>query len=143
MSKEKIYIYTDGGSRGNPGVAGAGAIVKNENGMTLASGHKSLGIMTNNEAEYEAVLLGLSLLKKKLGKTRLKNYDIEVRMDSELVARQLSGKYQIKESRLFPYFIKVHNAQVSDFPKLSFMHIPREKNSEADALANDAMDAGA
>ena len=63
-----------------------------------------------------------------------------MKMDSELVARQLSGKYQIKEESLFPLFIKIWNMKVADFPEISFIHIPREKNKEADRLANEAMD---
>ena len=65
-----------------------------------------------------------------------------MKMDSELVARQLSGKYQIKEPTLFPQFIKVHNLRVSTFPHITFTHIPREKNKDADRLANGAMDRG-
>jgi ribonuclease HI len=137
---EKIIIYTDGGSRNNPGIAGAGAVIANGNGEILKKASKALGIMTNNEAEYEAVLLGIETAKKLLGKEKLKHMTVEVRLDSELVARQLSDEYQIKEERLFPYFIKIHNIMVSEIPNLLFVHIPREKNKEADALANMAMD---
>jgi len=140
MKKEKIIIYTDGGARGNPGPAGAGAVITSERGDVIKECKKSLGVMTNNEAEYEAVLLGLNELKKKFGKEKIKNFEMEVRMDSELVARQLSGEYQIKEEHLFPYFIKIWNFQVKDFPKIKFTHIPREKNKAADRLANDAID---
>lgn len=137
-----IFIHTDGGSRGNPGRAGAGAVISDKSGAVLRSGKKYLGVMTNNEAEYEAVLLGLHLAKALLSKEKRKECSVEVLLDSELVARQLSGIYQVKEPRLFPYFITVSNLRISDFPKLSFKHIPREKNKEADALANLAMDAG-
>ena len=68
--------------------------------------------------------------------------DIEVRMDSELVKKQLSGEYQIREESLFPHFIKIWNMQVKDLPKLKFTHVPREKNQDADQLANVAMDGG-
>jgi len=138
---EKIIIYTDGGSRNNPGIAGAGAVIANGNGEVLKRVSKPLGVMTNNEAEYEAVFLGLETAKKLLGKEKLKNLKVEIRLDSELIARQLSDEYQIKEERLFPYFIKIHNMRISEMPKLSFTHIPREKNEEADLLANHAMDA--
>lgn len=140
MAHKKIYCYTDGAARGNPGPAGAGAVITDERGATLQTLKKYLGTMTNNEAEYEAVLLALEGLKRRLGKGRLKEYEIEIRMDSELVAKQLRGEYQIKEERLFPYFIKIWNAQVKDFPKLAFVHVPREENGEADALANRAID---
>lgn len=136
---KKIIIYTDGGARGNPGPAGAGAYITDESGRKIKGVSKFLGVRTNNYAEYEAVILGLSELKKIIPKEERKNISIEVRMDSELVARQLSGKYQIKEESLFPQFIKIWNIKVADFPKISFTHIPREKNKEADRLANEAM----
>lgn len=137
---KKVIIYTDGGARGNPGPAGAGAVVKDKDGNNLASLHKSFETLTNNQAEYEAVILGLQELKKLFGKEEVKNLDIEVRADSELVVKQLNGEYQIKEEGLHPYFIKLWNMQVKDFPKIKFTHVPREQNTEADALANEAMD---
>ena len=137
---KKVIIYTDGGARGNPGPAGVGAVVKDESGNNLASLHKSFETLTNNQAEYEAVILGLSELKKLFGKDKVKDLDIEIRADSELIVKQLNGEYQIKELGLHPYFIKIWNMQVKDYPKIKFTHIPREKNAEADALANEAMD---
>jgi ribonuclease HI len=139
---ETIFIYTDGGSRGNPGPAGAGAWVTDVSGKAIRKGKKYLGTMTNNEAEYEAVLLGLHLAKTAFSKEERKERSVQILLDSELVARQLSGIYQMKEPRLFPYFVAVSNLRISDFPKLSFCHIPREENKEADALANLAMDEG-
>ncbi|MEK7622172.1 MAG: ribonuclease HI family protein [Patescibacteria group bacterium] len=138
----KFIIYTDGGSRGNPGVAGAGAVVTDEAGKVLREANRALGPMTNNEAEYQAVILGLETIKKLLGKDQVKNLEIEIRLDSELVARQLMGKYQIKETTLVPLFIKIWNRRVKDFPHLSFAHIPRAENARADLLANRAMDEG-
>lgn len=142
MVKQKIFLNTDGGSRGNPGNAGCGVIIKNEKGDILKKIAKPLGIMTNNEAEYMAVVTGLEYLKKTLGKNKVSETEIEVRMDSELVCRQLSGIYQIKEEKLFPYFIKIWNLQIKDLPKIKFTYVPREQNKEADLLANEAMDAG-
>jgi len=136
---KKIIIYTDGGSRNNPGIAGAGAVIKNAEGETIKEIIKPLGIKTNNWAEYEAVIIGLEEAKKMFGK-KLADMEIEVRMDSELVARQLSGKYQIKEETLFPQFIKIWNTRVKHIPNIKFVHIKREENKEADKLANDAMD---
>jgi ribonuclease HI len=138
--KEKITIYTDGGARGNPGPAGAGAVITSADGKVLKEASQFLGTQTNNFAEYEAVILGLQTLKKLFNKDKLKELDIEIKLDSELIARQLSGVYQIKEPTLFGQFIKVHNMQVKDFPKIKFTHIPRAKNKEADHLANEAMD---
>jgi len=136
---KKIIIYTDGGSRNNPGIAGAGAVIKNAEGKTIKEITKPLGIKTNNWAEYEAVIMGLEEAKKMFGK-KLVDMEIEVRMDSELVARQLSGKYQIKEETLFPQFIKIWNTRVKYISNIKFVHIRREENKEADKLANDAMD---
>lgn len=136
----KLIIYTDGGSRNNPGIAGAGAVIKNAEGRILKEIAKPLGIKTNNWAEYEAVIIGLQEAKKMFGK-KLADMEVEVRMDSELVARQLSGKYQIKEETLFPQFIKISNLRVKDIPNIVFVHVRREENKEADKLANDAMDA--
>ncbi len=139
---QKVTLYTDGGARGNPGPAGAGVYITDEQGKALKEISKFLGHQTNNYAEYEAVVEGLQGLKKMFGAAKLKTMTIEVKMDSELVARQLSGKYQIKEPTLFPQFIKVHNLCVSTFPRISFTHIRREQNKDADRLANQAMDSG-
>lgn len=136
----KFIIYTDGGARGNPGPAGAGAVITDGAGVAIKKAHKDLGVMTNNEAEYAAVILGLDTLKRLKGGTAVKNAEVEVRLDSELVTRQLSGHYQIKEKTLWPLFIKVWNKRVAHFPHLKFVHIPREQNREADRLANRAMD---
>lgn len=137
---EKIILQTDGGSRGNPGPAGAGAVVLDSRGNILKEVRAFLGEMTNNEAEYKALLLGLETLKKVFGKEKIKNLEIEVRLDSELVCRQLNGEYQIKEEKLMPLFIKVWNWRVSEFKNISFKHIPRAENALADKLANQAMD---
>ncbi|OGG48015.1 hypothetical protein A3D66_02985 [Candidatus Kaiserbacteria bacterium RIFCSPHIGHO2_02_FULL_50_9] len=137
---QKVFLYTDGGARGNPGPAGIGVVIQDEAGDILKEISKFLGRQTNNWAEYEAVVLGLEALKKMFGVAKLKEMSVEVKMDSELVARQLSGKYQIKEPTLFPQFIKIHNLCVSAFPHIVFTHIRREQNKEADRLANRAMD---
>ncbi|MBI4136112.1 MAG: ribonuclease HI family protein [Candidatus Vogelbacteria bacterium] len=137
---EKFIIYTDGGSRGNPGEAGAGAVVTDRTGAVLKEAHRALGVMTNNEAEYQAVILGLETIKKAVGKARAAAAEIEIKLDSELVAKQLAGKYQIKEKTLQPLFMKIWNARVVTFPHLTFTYIPREKNRRADQLANRAID---
>ncbi|MEI6494522.1 MAG: ribonuclease HI family protein [bacterium] len=136
---QKIFLNTDGGSRGNPGNAGAGAVVSDDQGTVLKKTSKALGIMTNNEAEYQAVILGLETLKKMYGK-KLANLDIVVRMDSELVCKQLNGQYKVKEARLHTLFMVVWNVKVADFPNITFTHIRREQNALADAMANEAMD---
>src|SRR3989338_11402246 len=136
-----IILHTDGGARGNPGPAGAGVVIEDSSSRPVKSFSKFLGVQTNNWAEYEAVFLGLSELKKLYG-PKVKAMKIEVMLDSELIARQLLGEYQIKEPTLYPQFIKVHNLLVKDLPNVSFLNVAREKNSGADNLANEAMDKG-
>lgn len=137
--KEKIIIYTDGGSRGNPGPAGVGVAICDEQRRAIKKYSKAVGVRTNNEAEYEAVIFALQKIKQFFGKEKAKNFDIEIRMDSELVARQLRGEYKILEEKLFPLFIKIWNLRM-DFGPIVFKEISRGQNKEADALANEAMD---
>lgn len=137
--KDKIVIFTDGGSRGNPGPAAIGVVIKNAEGQTIKSYGETIGEATNNEAEYRAVVSALQKTKALLGKAKTKKLAAEVNMDSELVARQLNGEYKIEEERLFPFFVKIWNLRM-DFGKVIFRHIPREKNKEADQLVNQALD---
>jgi len=139
---QKVKLYTDGGARGNPGPAGAGVVILDEKGNVLKEVSEFLGKQTNNFAEYQAVILGLKKVKQMFG-GKVRGMRVEVYLDSELVAKQLSGEYQIKEATLFPQYIAVHNMRVKDFPNVTFTYIPREKNKEADRLANEAMDSGA
>ena len=135
----KIVIYTDGGSKGNPGPAGAGVVITDVKERVIKEYANFIGVRTNNEAEYEAVILGLQKIKALLGKKKIKNTKIEFRMDSQLVVRQLNGQYKIEEERLFPLFIKIWNLKM-DFGPVSFTEIPREKNKDADKLVNEAID---
>ena len=138
MKAERITIYTDGGARNNPGPAGVGVVIVDAGGKVLKKVSKYLGERTNNWTEYEAVIFGFETAKA-IG---LKERDIEFKLDSQLVQQQLIGAYQVKEPSLFEQFIKVHNFQVKDFPNVIFTHIPREDNSEADQLVNEAIDKG-
>jgi len=138
---KKIICYTDGGSRGNPGPSGAGAVIQNDKGEVLKEISEFFGNGTNNFAEYGAVVIVLQELKKMFGK-KTKEMEFEIRMDSELVKKQLNGEYQIKEPGLVPQFIEIHNMRVASFPNITFTHVVREKNGEADRLANEAMNAG-
>lgn len=138
---EKLIVNTDGGARGNPGPSGIGVVVRSPAGGEVASLSKFIGHQTNNFAEYEAVAQALEALKKKLG-AKTKEVAIEVRLDSELVAKQLSNIYQVKEPSLFPQYMRVHNLMVSSFPHITFTYIPRAENADADRLANEAMDRG-
>lgn len=137
--KEKIIIFTDGGARGNPGPAAIGVVIKNGAGQTIKSYGEAIGETTNNEAEYRAVVSSLQKTKALLGKEKTKALAVEINMDSELVARQLNGEYKIEEERLFPFFIKIWNLKL-DFGSITFHHVPREKNREADRMVNEALD---
>lgn len=133
---EKLIIYTDGGARNNPGPAGAGAVILD--GDTVVSEIKKfLGEkQTNNWAEYEAVYLALTEAKK-MG---FAGRPVEVRLDSKLIAEQLMGNWKIKEPTLKPQWAKVRALILESFPQIKFVHIPREQNSEADRLVNEAVD---
>ena len=140
MTPKKIIIYTDGAARGNPGLSGSGAYITDGAGTVIKECVKFLGHQTNNFAEYEAIILGLEAVKKLYGDKKTKELEVEVRMDSQLAQRQLTGQYQIKEPTLFPQFIKIWNLRVTNFPHIKFTHIPREKNKDADRLSNEAID---
>jgi ribonuclease HI len=129
-----IIIYTDGGARGNPGPAGAGAVILKDEAV-VAEVKKYLGpVQTNNWAEYEAVVLALTKAKE-LGLTG----DIEFRLDSKLVVEQLMGNWKIKEPTLKPQVAKVREL-LKDFGKVRFGYVPRAENKEADRLVNEAID---
>lgn len=134
----KIVIYTDGGSRGNPGPAAIGIVIGDEKKRLIKKYSKSIGEKTNNEAEYEAVIFALQKIRQVFGKEKVKSLDIEVRMDSELVARQLRGEYKIIEEKLFPLFIKIWNLKIG-FSFLNFKEVSRRENKEADALVNEIL----
>lgn len=135
MPEKSISIYIDGASRGNPGEAGAGAILKDGRGKTVKKITKYLGVATNNVAEYQALLLGLKEAKK-LGATQLGIYS-----DSELLIKQIEGEYRVKSDNLKDLFRKAIKA-LKKFSRSDFFHIPREENKEADRLANRAIDEG-
>jgi ribonuclease HI len=135
-----ITIFTDGGARGNPGPAGAGAaIYKGEKEIGHVS--KFLGVQTNNWAEYEALRLALETAHKLLGSpvTTL----VTVKMDSELIVKQMKGEYRVKDPELKKQNERVRLLILESFPKIEFVHVRREMNARADELANDAMDRGA
>lgn len=136
---ETIIAYTDGGSRGNPGPAAVGVYITTSTGEVLSEVKKAIGNSTNNFAEYYGVMLALQTLKQ-IYSNKTKVMQFEIRLDSELVKKQLSAEYQIKEPGLVPMFIEIHNMRVSTFPNIFFTHVPREKNKEADRLVNEALD---
>jgi ribonuclease HI len=135
-----FILYADGGSRGNPGPAGAGAFVRDEEGVHVVTVSEYLGVATNNIAEYTAVLRALEKLHALLG-SGSSGASVEARLDSQLVVRQMNGEYKIKHPNIVPLAAKVKEVG-RNFKSLTFTHVYREDNKEADALANEAMDRG-
>ncbi len=137
---KKIIIYTDGGSRGNPGKAAIGVVFCNERNQEIKKYGEFLGdTLTNNEAEYLAVVSALKKFKTFFGKIITENSEVEIRSDSELLVKQINGEYKILDDKIQKLFIEVWNLKI-DFEKIKFKHIPREKNKEADKLVNQALD---
>jgi ribonuclease HI len=133
-SPRRLLIYTDGAARGNPGPAGLGAIVRDaETGEVLAELARFLGVRTNNYAEWTAVEDALHEARR-LGATH-----VDLRMDSELVARQISGRYRVKHPDLKPIHASVM-AMLSKLGSYTVGHVPRELNKDADRLSNVAID---
>jgi ribonuclease H / adenosylcobalamin/alpha-ribazole phosphatase len=128
-----VIIYTDGGARGNPGPAGAGIYIRD--GDTITQRKQYLGAQTNNWAEYEAVVIALGVCLEKLYKDR----DIEFRLDSTLVVEQLRGNWKIKEPGLKVQAAKVRSL-LQNFGTVTFTYVPREQNTDADRLVNEALD---
>jgi ribonuclease HI len=134
-----ITIYTDGGSRGNPGPSGAGAAIFRGD-TEIGHVSKYLGKQTNNWAEYEALILALDTTHKLAGSPV--NVPVTVKMDSELIVKQMKGEYRVKDPELKKQHQKVKDLIAESFPHISFVHVRREFNKRADELANDAMDRG-
>lgn len=135
----KTIIYTDGGARGNPGPAAIGVVFCDETGKILKKYSNYIGEATNNIAEYQAALFAMQKAKVLFGKDESKRMDIEFRLDSELVVKQMNHEYKIQEETLQSLFFKIWNLML-DFGSVKFIHIPREKNKEADALVNEELD---
>lgn len=130
---EKIKIFTDGGARGNPGPAAIGIVIKNDNDKIIKEYSEYLGVATNNQAEYRALIKGLELAEEFSPK------EIICFLDSELVVKQMNQEYKVKDKDLQPLFIKVWNAAMG-FKKVSYRHIRRHLNAEADKLLNSELD---
>lgn len=136
----KLIIYTDGGSRGNPGPSAIGVVfVDPADGKVLKTYGERVEDGTNNEAEYKAIIFALKKAKQLYGKDKAKDMEIEMRMDSELAHRQLIGQYKLSTKHIQELFIEVWNLK-TDFGKVTFMYIPREQNKEADAALNRVLD---
>ena len=131
----KLIIYTDGGARGNPGPAGSGIAIFDESGKLIKKFGKYLGEKTNNQAEYKALLAAIRKARE------LKAEEVEFYLDSELVVKQMKREYRVKDKELAQLFLKIYNISLG-FKKISFTHVPRELNKEADKLVNEAIDKG-
>jgi len=132
---KRLLLYVDGGARGNPGPAGVGVVVLDARGKKIKEFSKYLGIATNNIAEYNAVIYGLQ--EALMGKAD----EVELNLDSELVAEQLKGGYRVKNSNIRPLFEQALHL-ISGFKKVDIKHIKREENKQADKLVNKAINLG-
>ena len=133
MLSPVVNLYTDGACRGNPGQGGAGAVLVDERGEIVATVRRSLGLCTNNIAEYRALILGLEeALKKRYGR-------LNIFLDSELLVNQIKGSYKVKNENLKILMLEVRKL-LSYFDSYKVEHIDRSKNHMADKLANEAID---
>ncbi|MGD1153123.1 MAG: ribonuclease HI family protein [Syntrophales bacterium] len=133
MASPVVNLYTDGACRGNPGQGGAGAVLVDERGGIVATVRRSLGLCTNNIAEYRALILGLEeALKKRYGR-------LNIFLDSELLVNQIKGSYKVKNENLKILMCEVRKL-LSYFDSYKVEHIDRSQNHMADKLANEAID---
>lgn len=146
----KITVFTDGGARGNPGPAAIGVVIKNETGQNLHTISRNIGDTTNNVAEYFAVIAALEWLSKnyqiRTNTTNNPIYNlkndliIKFYLDSNLVVNQLNGLFKVKDGNLRELLLKARIFESQIKSQISYTHIPREKNREADRLVNQALD---
>lgn len=135
---QKVTIFTDGGARGNPGPAAAGAVIFDEAGAVVKEVSDYLGETTNNVAEYEALLRILRVAQAIYG-DKLSDMEVDIKMDSELIVRQMQGIYKVKEPSLKERYIQIKEI-LKLFPQHTFIHVRREFNKHADTLVNQAID---
>ncbi len=133
LNTNKLTIFTDGAARGNPGPAAIGVVIKDDKGSLVASISRCLGVTTNNQAEYRAIIAALEKA------VSLGAKQVSLCSDSELVVKQINGLYKIKHAALRPLYTEVVKLTGS-LESFNIAHIPREKNTAADALANKALD---
>jgi ribonuclease HI len=130
---KRATLYADGAARGNPGPAGAGAALLDEEGHVIGEVTRYLGTATNNVAEYTALSIGLEEARRR------DVTELEIRMDSKLVVEQMNGRWKIKHPNLRPLAV-IAGELLRSFPERRIRHIPRAENAIADALANRAID---
>jgi ribonuclease HI len=135
-TREELVIYADGGARGNPGPAAIGAVVldpSTDPPRRLAAVSETIGVATNNVAEYRALIAGLEAARPFAARRA------RIRLDSQLLVRQLEGAYRVKQPHLRPYFERAKEL-LAEYEDVDIAHVPREENTEADALVNAALD---
>ncbi len=135
---KRVRMYADGGSRGNPGLSAGAAVLfaiqaNGDTGERVGQAAKFLGVATNNQAEYSGIIVGLKKAHE------LGYNEVEARLDSELAVRQLNGEYKIKNPTLAMLYLEIHNLK-QHFRKVTFTHVRREYNTQADALVNQTLD---
>lgn len=133
MKHENLIAYTDGGARGNPGPAAFGYVIKTPDGEIVAAHGEYIGRTTNNQAEYKGILAAIRKARELGAET------LEMRMDSELAVKQLTGEYRVKDPELANLYMLIHNERIF-LKKIAFKHVRRENNTEADAKVNEALD---
>lgn len=131
---DRLILWTDGGARGNPGPAGIGVVMTDAQGEVVAEIAEYIGEATNNQAEYRALIAGLTRARE------LAATVVDIRMDSELVVRQLKGEYKVKNENMKPLYGQA-TALLKTFSRYTIQHVRREQNAEADKLVNQALDA--
>jgi ribonuclease HI len=132
-----IKIFSDGAARGNPGPSAIGVTIESK--TDKKSYREFIGYATNNEAEYKALIFAMQKVKLLYGKTKSKKLTLDCYLDSELVVKQMNHDYKINEENIQKFFLQIWNLAI-DFKEVKYSHIPRSKNSEADRLANLALD---
>lgn len=130
----KFIIFSDGGARGNPGPAGIGFVIKDEDENILYKEGRCIGETTNNQAEYQAIVAALEKA------VEMKGEDLHCFLDSELVVKQLNGEYKVKDPGLAKQYMKIWNLQ-NKFKTVKYEHVYRDQNKLADSLVNEALDA--
>jgi len=133
MKVNKVAIYADGASRGNPGLAAIGVVIKDEQGKLVTRISQRIGRTTNNQAEYRAIIAALEEA------IRLGAKQVDINLDSQLVVRQISGQYRVRKAALKPLHQQVKQL-IGSLEGFTIAHIPRGQNREADSLANKALD---
>ncbi|MFA5158219.1 MAG: ribonuclease HI family protein [Patescibacteria group bacterium] len=139
---DKIFINTDGGSRGNPGPAAIGVVFGNEEGEVIHQHKECIGKATNNEAEYQAIIKALELLLKSkwFSENNIAEKEVICRLDSQLVVEQINGNYKIKQDHIKLLIAQVRQMIAQMHLNISFVHVRREENKLADKLVNQALD---